>query len=251
MKKHFATQLLSLILVALSISLSGQETTPKSILFVGNSYTYFWNLPQTVAAFINDEEITTRQSTAGGASLGHHWRSERDLKSVAKIKDGKYQAVILQDHSMRAIDHPDSLVYFGKKFSDLIKAQSGQTYLYMTWAREWDPYMQDKITKEFTSLAGKINARIVPVGLAWERARELRPGFALYDDDQSHPSALGTYLSACVFYTVLTGKTPVGLPNRLTSIDQNGEKIYLTIQSQENALFCQKVALEVVSQIPD
>lgn len=231
--------------------LFGQENTPKEILFVGNSYTYFWNLPQTLKAFCDDKEIEVRQSTAGGASLGHHWRGDRGLESVEKVRSGSYNAVILQDHSMMAIDHPDSLMYFGKLFGDLIKEKGAQTYLYMTWSREWDPFMQEKIELEYNKVAEKINAKLVPVGLAWERARELRPGFPLYDEDRSHPSSLGTYLTACVFYAALTGESPIGLPNRLTSKDADGETIYLTIQSRENAIFCQKVALEIVRQIPD
>ena len=252
---RFSLQRLYLVAAYLCFSCiaNAQNGQPKKVLFIGNSYTYFWNLPQTVdlMAESQDIDLIIKQSTAGGASLGHHWRGERDLRSIEKIKNGDYDAVILQDHSRRAIDHPDSLMYFGKLFGDLVKSKGAQPYVYMTWAREWDPYMQEKITLEYNKLAKNINAQVVPVGLAWKRARNLRPGFPLYDEDQSHPSALGSYLSACVFYAVLTGETPVGLPNRLTSIDENGEKIYLVIQSAENALFCQKVAFEIVSQIPD
>jgi hypothetical protein len=232
---------------------NAQIEPPKNILFVGNSYTYFWNLPQTVDLMIESQsmEMKAEQSTAGGASLGHHWRGERELNSIELIKKGKYDAVVLQDHSRRAIDHPDSLMYFGELFGNLIKENNAQIYLYMTWAREWDPYMQDNINANYIKLAEKINARIVPVGPAWERARTLRPNFPLYDDDESHPSALGTYLTACVFYAVLTGKSPIGLPNRLISQDINGQKLYITIQSTENAIFCQNVAEEIVRQIPD
>ncbi len=82
-------------------------------------------------------------------------------------------------------------------------------------------------------------------------ARQLRPGFPLYEEDRSHPSALGTYLTACVFYGIFTNQSPVGLPQRLTAFDKDGEKIYLTIQSKENALFCQKVAEEIINELID
>ena len=241
------------ILLCFSSIVIAQKDMPKKVLFIGNSYPYFWNLPQTVDLMAESQDIdmVTKQSTTGGASLGHHWRGERNLQSIEKIKSGDYDAVVLQDHSRRAIDHPDSLMHFGKLFGDLIKSNGAQTYVYMTWAREWNPYMQEKITAEYNRLAEKINAQVVPVGLAWQRARDLRPGFPLYNEDQSHPSALGSYLSACVFYAVLTGESPVGLPNSLTSTDESGEKIYLVIQSAENALFCQKVAFEIVGQLRD
>ncbi|MBK8181038.1 MAG: hypothetical protein IPK67_19560 [Planctomycetes bacterium] len=70
---------------------------------------------------------------------------------------------------------------------------------------------------------GSQPAWIAPVGpayaLAWER--EVAAGadplatdsrfYRLYDDDARHPSTLGTYLAACVFYVTMTGSSPVGL----------------------------------------
>lgn len=247
--KLVKTTLLLLIGLALSAGLSAQQAPPQKVLFIGNSYTYFWNLPQTVQAMAAEKEIdlTTRQSTSGGVHWGHHWRGERNLKTVQLIKEGEYDALVLQNHSMSTFNRVDSMFRFGQLLQELGKEKGARIYLYMTWAREWDPYMQKTIKEQYTKLAEKINAQIVPVGPAWERARQLRPGFPLYDDDGSHPSPLGTYLTACVFYGVFTGQSPVGLPNRLIARDGDGQKIYLTIQSSENALFCQKVAEEIVS----
>lgn len=248
----FFKLLILFITIQYSTSLSAQEA-PEKVLFVGNSYTYFWNLPQTVEAMAKEQkiEMSTRQSTSGGTNWGHHWRSERNLKTLEIIKDGDFDAIILQNHSMSSINRIDSMDYYGKLLGDLIKKKGAQPYLYMTWAREWNPYMQETITKKYIELAGRLNARIIPVGPAWERARQLRPGFPLYDPDGSHPSPLGTYLTACVFYGILTNQTPVGLPHRLTTIDKNGEKLYLTIQSTQDALFCQKVAEEIINNLID
>ncbi len=240
--------LLLLMIGLLVKGVMAQTAPPQRVLFVGNSYTYFWNLPQNVAAMAEStgDEISTRQSTAGGVNWGQHVRGEKDLKTLQIIKEGDFDIVILQNHSMSAIDRPDSLMHFGKLLNEQVKLQNAKTYLYLTWAREWDPYMQKEITEKYKELSKAIDARIVPVGLAWQRALELRPGLPLFDEDKSHPSPLGTYLSACVFYGVLTGKSPVGLPERLISKDGDGEKLYLNIQSKENALFCQKVAQEII-----
>jgi len=237
MIKHKFGLLLGFILF-IHLSLIAQDIAPKKVLFVGNSYTYFWNLPQTVQAMAT-------------VHWGHHWRGERNLNTQDVIKEGDFDAIVLQNHSMSAINRVDSMYYFGQRLSKLGKQKGAQIFLYMTWARAWDPYMQATITKEYTHLAEKLNARIVPVGPAWERARQLRPGFPLYDEDRSHPSALGTYLTSCVFYGIFTNQSPVGLPQRLTAVDIDGEKIYLTIQSRENALFCQKVAAEIINELID
>lgn len=251
MKNRIA--LIILIVVGfLSVGLSQQQSEQR-ILFVGNSYTYFWNLPHTVDLMASAQgvDLVAEQSTAGGANWSEHWQGKKSLKSREKITNGNYDIVVLQNHSMSTINRPDSLMHYGKLFNDLIRESGAQTYLYMTWAREWNPYMMKSIKEKYIELAEKINARVVPVGLAWQRARELRPGFPLYFPDGSHQSALGTYLSACVFYGVITGQSPVGLPNRLVSEDKHGEKVYIQIQTQEDATFCQAVAAEVINEFVD
>jgi len=243
-------KVVSLILFCCSFSFLGfsQSESPKKVLFVGNSYTYFWNLPQATAAMMKAKKqaFTTQQSTAGGAHWGHHWRHERGLQTKSKIQNGDFDIVILQNHSRSTIDRPDSLMHFGGLLDQMIKKSGAKTYLYMTWARSWDPFMQAPINAKYMELAEKIGATIVPVGPAWERARSLRPELEFYDPDGSHPSTLGTYLTACVFYGVLTGESPIGLPTRLSRKDEDGEFLFFNIQKQETAVFCQKVADEII-----
>ena len=226
----------------------GENEPPKNVLFVGNSYTYFWNLPQLVHLMAKEKgiDLKTRQSTSGGVNLGMHWRGEKELKSQQKIKSGAFDVVVFQDHSMRSIEHPDSLLYFGKKLCDLAKENGAKPFIYMTWAREWNPLMQSQITKMYSKLAIENNATLVPVGKAWELARKLRPDIKLYDPDGSHSSTTGTYLTACVFFAVLTGESPIGLPKRLQSKDENGDPIYWMILSENDARFCQEVAAEIL-----
>jgi len=99
MKKSLVTTLLLIALWAPFHASFAQENQPKSVLFVGNSYTYFWNLPQQVAllAAAGGSELVTRQSTVGGINLGTHWRGERGLESRALIESGRFDAVVIQD----------------------------------------------------------------------------------------------------------------------------------------------------------
>lgn len=237
--------LLSYMLIVLSTHLAFAQTGDKErILFVGNSYTYFWNLPQQINTMAEESGLHLHafQSTSGGANMGHHWRGERDLKTREIIATGQYDAIVFQGHSMSTIEYRDSLLHYASALADEIPSDVVKRYVYMTWAREWNPIMQDTIVEGYEDLAAAIGAEVVPVGLAWQMARQLRPDIQLYDVDGSHPSALGTYLTACVFYGALTGQSPVGLPHRLVTNDKDGEVLYLNIQSRGMAEFCQRVA---------
>ena len=179
-----------------------------NVLFVGNSYTYFNNLPQLVSIISDSTQtkLVTKKSTIGGARLSEHWLGERELKTKELIKDGEFDIVVLQEYSMGAIDEPENTKKYLKLFSDYIKENNAKPYFYLTWAREKVPQYQNKINSVFKEAATENQATIVPAGKAWARAKELSPTIELYDPDGSHPSKLGTFFSACVFVATITGE---------------------------------------------
>ena len=63
--------------------------------------------------------------------------------------------------------------------------------------------MQERIKTTYLEMTYRNNATCAPVGMAWQRVREERPDYQLYNQDLSHPSSLGTYLAANVIYTTL------------------------------------------------
>ena len=121
--------------------------------------------------------------------------------------------------------------------------------LYMTWAREWNALMIDTIAEEYEALGNKINAFVVPVGRIWQQSRMLRPDLNLYAKDGSHHSPTGIYLAACAFYTALTGDSPMDLAHRIFTDDLNGQRVYLNIQTKEDAQFCQSLTLKVMNDL--
>jgi hypothetical protein len=70
---------------------------------------------------------------------------------------------------------------------------------------------------------------LVPVGLVWKEVRTTRAELGLYADD-THPSPVGSYLAACVFYAVLFESSPVGAAHP-PSIDDATATFLQTITS--------------------
>jgi len=221
--------------------LSSQDTT--RVLFIGNSYTYFWNLPQVTQALAHSQgyALITAQSTIGGANLGQHWHSLRGLRSHERLKEQPWDYVVLQDHSLRSIEYPDSLDHYISLWVDEIKSQGAQPLIYLTWARSYHPQKQSIISSAFNRLGEKLDVQVVAAGEAWHKAISLRPDLQLYDPDGSHPAPLGTYLTALAFYREITNQPVTGLPPRLISSDKNGEKLYLMITATTDAIFCQDI----------
>ena len=235
------------------ISLVGQlgAAIPQRVLFVGNSYTHYENMTQVVAAFAasRDFSMETRKSTPGGATLEQHWKGQKgkqSIDSLARIRSGDFDAVVLQEQSLRPIQDPGEMMTFAGKLTAAIKHAEAHPILYLTWAREKTPETQSKLTQSYETVARKTGATVAPVGIAWAVVRSRRPELSLFSPDGSHPSTLGSYLAACVLFSTLTNDSCLGLPNQLSAKDENGESIHLMRVTKEEATFLQTIADEVV-----
>ena len=240
--------IIALFLVASITCFSQVAKDTLNVLFVGNSYTYYENLPQIVS-LISDEsktKIVTKKSTIGGSKLCEHWLGKRGLKTKELIKNGTFDIVVLQGHSMATINEPDSLVKYSKLFCDYIKEHHAKPYFYLTWAREKTPEMQDTITNGYANIAKTNNATLVPIGKAWALSQKLDSSIKLFTQDGSHPARLGTFLTACVFVKSILGELPAELSNGYYTTDIEGESIYLMHIPESNLEFFRRVVSDIM-----
>lgn len=229
--------------------LNAQQKEIK-VLFVGNSYTYGYNLAHIVSIMSEETStlLITRKSVIGGASLSEHWKGGRELETKSIIAEGDFDVVVLQDYSMSAINNPDTALKYMKLFSEYNSSFGAETYLFNTWAREKVPQFQVEIDEMYGKAARVNDATRVPVGPAWELALDLRPSVDLFTSDGSHPNELGTLLTASVFVRVITGELPEVLPSLYRIEDANGETVRLMNHNPEDAEFCRRIANQVVEQ---
>jgi len=253
MTKRFV---LSILFAAFALSFAGiaaaeKPTTRTSlphsprILFIGNSYTaYNGGLPKLLTAMAKSagKTIECDWSVAGGKSLEWHWTEGKAQAAIAK---GGWDYVVLQDYSTQAILKPDKLAEYARKFDEQIKKIGATTVFYMTWARQNQPEKQETITKAYTDIAHELGAKIAPAGLAWQRAFAEKKDLVLHYDDKSHPTPVGTYLNACVFYQVLLNAPP---PKAVPSIYNERTQMPQQI-SDDLAAFLRKVAAETVADM--
>ncbi len=181
------------------------------VLFIGNSYTYYHELPAVMARLGADAgwTVEAKHHTGGGYSLLRHVEEKKVFGVIAE-KDWDF--VVLQDHSMRPQKYPGKLYAAARILDEKIRAQGARTVFYMTWAREYDPGMIRALTDVYGRAARELDAVLVPVGKAWADAVK-RTEVDLYTDDGSHPNQHGTYLTALMFLGRLTGSLPQALSN--------------------------------------
>lgn len=208
--------LLSLVLSASAPATESPAVTridpPNSILFVGNSFTFYNNAIYThLRKLLVAEDPALRHSiflksmTISGATLSDHTGGLRQM-----LSSRSWDIVVMQGHSRAAIE-ADRLSGFQstiRQFAAEIRSNGGEAVLFMTWAYAEQPEMTPELASAFTRLGHEEGLMVIPVGLAFAQAQVEIPGVVLHDSDRLHPSLEGTYLAAAVFYAAFYGKSP-------------------------------------------
>lgn len=217
-------RILFTLLVLIPCLTMAQTTKQDSLrlLFIGNSYTYYHDLPKMVYEIAKSQKkkLSVKSVTKGGEKLSGHLKNQK-LRDM--LTSQKWDFVVLQEQSstpakptevVMAESYPaakslDSLIHIG--------SPNAKTIFYMTWGHKYgtthkiDNYplaytyegMQERIKTSYLEMTYQNNARCAPVGMAWQRVRAERPDYQLYTSDLSHPSTLGTYLAANVIYATI------------------------------------------------
>lgn len=230
----------ALLLIALPCCVSAQESKktakqePKKelrqsqkqdslrLLFIGNSYTYYNDLPQMVyrIAKSQNRKLSVHSVTKGGERLRGHLKNENLRR---RLTEEHWDFVVLQEQSSDPARQTEVVIRdvypAAKSLDSLIHVGSpdARSIFYMTWGHKYgmthkienyplvENYqgMQERIKTTYLEMTYRCGASCAPVGVAWQRVRHERPDYQLYNQDLSHPSPLGSYLAANVIYTTL------------------------------------------------
>jgi hypothetical protein len=183
-------------------------TSGVDILFIGNSYTYYNDLPgmlRSMAAADSDAlDVHVASVVEDGASLRSHWNG----RTMDLIRRGGWEYVVLQEQSLAPIDARDQFMEYGKRFTGEIQAANAKPVLFLTWSHQQRPTDQEQLNQAYATLAQQTGAVLVPVGRVWQALRDGGSGVpTLYADDGSHPSPVGSLVAASTFYRVLFGES--------------------------------------------
>jgi hypothetical protein len=194
---------------------------PTTMMFLGNSYIYYNNSLHNHVRNLTKSMFPKKKKkfffksmTISGSYMSDHAMSAEGMISryTHKKKKGPWELVILQGQSREPINpkKSDKFKSSVKSLDAMIHKAGAKTVLFMTWAYKAKPEMAGPLRVAYTNLGNELKALVVPAGVAFERARIKNPNMELYAKDGKHPSVLGTYLVANVFFSALYGQSPVG-----------------------------------------
>ena len=209
------------------------SSPPRRVLFIGNSYTYVNNLPEMLRAMAaaRGKTLDVAMATTGGWKLSDHWTTA-DSDAHRLLRDRKWDVVVLQEQStlgstqmtngVARVGADDQFQRYAKMWQEEIHRTGTTPAFYLTWAKKGAPDDQAVLDRAYIGAARAAHGLLVPVGRAWQGAREHHASIELFQQDGSHPSPAGTYLAACTFFAAFFDSSPIGLPATVTGslIDQ-------------------------------
>lgn len=203
---------------AIFSQLPKKEINPMNVLFIGNSYTHYHNMPFIFEKMAVSKNIKINVEMNAKSNHTFKMHSAR-TEMYDAIRSKKWDYVVLQGFSRElkySKEHIDtsSLPYF-KIILDSIYTVNPCTnvLLFMTWGyengyTELDSSSSSTYLEMFNSiefgykyLSSQFDIPIVPVGHVWKLFRQKHPSINLYHEDGQHPNLNGSYLAASSFYS--------------------------------------------------
>jgi hypothetical protein len=172
-----------------------------------------------------DDPGAPRIFTVEYAMPGWTLHDASDDRGLARLlQQIHWDVVVLQEQSQLLSFPMEQWRYetypYARELDEKIRAAGAQPLLFMTWGyrlgdRRNEPHdtyasMQRRLDSGYSELGTELFAAVEPVGRAWTEALRRNPRLELWADDGRHPSRLGSYLAACVFYATLSGRDPSG-----------------------------------------
>ena len=201
-----------------------RDQPSASVLFIGNSYTYFNNLPEMFAALATEAGHHTRVTMAapGGWRLKDHWEKG---EALGLLRTQHWDYVVLQEQSTLGVNYyvegrtrvaGDELFRpYATRWASEVRNAGATPVFYLTWAPRDAPEDQRHLDYAYFHAASESDAVVTPAGWAWSLVRQHHPEIKLFHERGSHPSPAGTYLVACTLFATVFDQTPVGLPSKI------------------------------------
>lgn len=214
------------LLVLVFMLLASQQliaaTDSTKVLFIGNSLTYFNDMPILFQSIAHNKgkKVSVSSYTVGGAGIVNHYT---DPSVFAIIRSKKWDVVVLQPgtgESAGASFLVDTTVKRARILLDSVYRYSPccKVYLYqipygVTAASEYGTYfsVQTRILDSVTKMADALRVQMVPAGECARVYYTKSPNLFLHGAyNDVHPNANGSLLIASAFYVGIFQETISG-----------------------------------------
>lgn len=202
-------------------------------LFIGNSYTFYNDVPAQVAALTREAggDLVVETIAEGGAHLQLHWE---ETGARERIAAKGFDTLVLQDQSGGPLHDRRRFDKYAPLFAEAGRGAGARVVWYQTWARQaahgayrdsWSGGSPREMTRRvrdaYRAMADAVGGDVSPVGDAWQVALEDSPALVLHDEDLHHAGPAGSHLAALVLAATVAGVAPLGARYLPDGVDED------------------------------
>lgn len=239
---------------------SDTENTQKTykILFIGNSHTYYNDLPEMFKALANADGINCEISsiTSDRYKLSD-FADENDKygqQVYNALTNSSWDYVVLQENRAVLVENAYKTETAVNKLYSLIKNAGAKMVVYATQPNNigstfklnstslylTDLQIEQILTRNNFKIANENDGLVATSGTNFMRVMQDYPEISMYISDNLHPTVAGSYLAACTIYHTVFNQSPYG-NGFLPESEYDTEKL-LSKLSMEEALILQQIA---------
>lgn len=195
------------------------------VLFLGNSHTFFNDMPQTFKQLAESAGVPTEVSMIAHGGRTFAWHLQEAVELRFALLYGQYDYLIIQQaaHFPPEPPTPEETLKDVLTIVDMAKAVGATVIPTVTWAERHIPENQSAMNRAYNLVMAEAGLRCSPAGQVFMRVKQEYPEIDMYFEDGAHCSPYGSYGVACCVFSQIFGRSPEGLPNRgfRTSFDMS------------------------------
>jgi hypothetical protein len=199
------------------------DTRPvHTVLIIGNSRTYYHDMPSMLRQMADSDHARERYDVVARAvpagTLEWSWK---DPATQQLLKEHWREVIIQAESNAQSRDDAEQRFFdYGKRLISEVENNGAEPVVIVNWVYGEDlfksntpgmrSWLYNKIQRDYVYLSQETGAHLVNVGRVWEFVRAASPDLPLYEDG-NHPTVQGSYLSALMLYTYLSGRDGLGV----------------------------------------
>ena len=203
----------------------------QSVLIIGNSRTYFHDMPDMVRAIADSAHAPVRYAITPKAWAGASFEQAWNSADVRRLLTRHWDHVVLQSESWAAgtPDNEAGFFTYGQELLSAANASRSPAAVIVNWGYGEElfhgtaPHPRadfiDRTEADTRRLAGDEGAGTIDTSAVWEDVRASDPQMPLYEDG-NHPTVYGSYLSALMIYGFVSGADVTQVTWRPAGVDE-------------------------------
>ncbi|MCO4799280.1 MAG: hypothetical protein KC484_08705 [Colwelliaceae bacterium] len=182
------------------------------VLLIGNSHVTSNNLPKIIELLIQQGKTNNQVKVEHSSGAGYLDDRINDGVTLEKIESESWTHVVLQ---AQKYSQSGSRLYStdaAESWVAIVKQKNATPILFPEHPQKGNSFEGQYVHDIHMSIVENQKSCIAPIGLAWNEAIDELPDLTFHAVDGNHAAYTGSFLTALVFYQVITGELADSLP---------------------------------------